>query len=60
MYYFYNIVQSVGRKMDEKLKIAAQLARVTRTDKEEVYFEWRALDRMQRKADRAANGTEFP
>jgi hypothetical protein len=60
MYYFYNIVQSVGRKMDEKLKIAAQLARVTRTEKEEVYFEWRALDRMQRKADRAANGTEFP
>ena len=56
LYYNYTIEEAV--RMDWKLKVAADLARVARTEKQETYFVWRSLDRDRREEERLANGQE--
>jgi hypothetical protein len=44
--------------MDQKLKIACQLAKITRSNKDEGYFVWRSEDKGKREEKRIANNIE--
>lgn len=47
----------IATAIDAKLKIACNLVKLSRPDKEETYFAWRSNDRKERE-DRIARGIE--